>query len=98
MEVPTTVDTKPAGQQDELIALEATQELPGCEHHWVIERPAGPISKGACRNCGEERDFLNYIEGGWGGDVSLEQLSGGSRLPSSIDVSSRDRGKFEDDA
>ncbi len=97
MEGPTTVDAKQSNQ-DELVALEATQELPGCQHHWVIDRPAGPVSKGVCRSCGEERDFLNYIEGGWGGDVSLEQLSGGSRLPSSIDVSSRDRGKFEDDA
>ena len=98
MEVPTTVDTKQSGQQDELLALEATQELSGCQHHWLIERPAGPVSKGTCRSCGEARDFLNYIEGGWGGDVSLEQLSGGSRLPSNIDVAARDRGKFEEDA
>ena len=97
MEVPTTVDTKQANQ-DELLASEATQELSGCQHHWVMDRPAGPVSKGACRSCGEERDFLNYIEGGWGGDVSLEQLSGGSRLPSNIDVSRREEGKFEDDA
>ncbi len=97
MEVPRTVDTKQANQ-DELLGLDATNELSGCQHHWVIERPAGPVSKGECRSCGEKRDFLNYIEGGWGGDVSLEQLSGGSRLPSNIDVSRPDGGKFEDDA
>ena len=98
MEVPTTVDTKQS-DQDKLPALEATQELSGCQHHWVIDRPAGPVSRGECRSCGEERDFLNYIEGGWGGgDVSLEQLSGSSRIPSNIDVVGRDGGKFEDDA
>ena len=57
-------------------------EQPACLHHWIIEKPSGPTSKGACRECGEERDFQNYIEGSsWRYDVSLEQLSGGSRLP-----------------
>ena len=43
-------------------ALEATQERSGCQHHWVLDSPAGPVSKGACRSCGEERDFPNHIE------------------------------------
>ena len=43
-------------------ALEAPQERSGCQHHWVLDSPAGPVSKGACRSCGEERDFPNYIE------------------------------------
>ena len=61
MEVPTTMDTKLA-DQDELLALEATQDRSGCQHHWVIDSPAGPVSKGACRSCGEERNFPNYIK------------------------------------
>ena len=44
---------------------EATQEGSGCQHHWVIGRPAGPVSKGLCRRCGEERDFPSYNEGDW---------------------------------
>ena len=60
-----------------------TVEAPTCQHRWMIEMPAGPSSKGVCRTCGDERQFMNYIEGSsWGYDVSLEQLSGGSRLPS----------------
>ena len=51
--------------QDELLLLEATQERSGCQHHWMVDRPAGPVSTGACRSCGEERDFPNYIEGRW---------------------------------
>ncbi len=51
--------------QDELLLLEATQEGSGCQHHWVIDPPDGPVSKGTCRSCGEERDFPNYIEGRW---------------------------------
>ena len=26
-----------------------------CAHHWIIETPDGPISKGQCQLCGEER-------------------------------------------
>ncbi len=38
-----------------------------CPHHWVIETANGPISKGKCRLCGEEREFNNSVEtwGGW---------------------------------
>ncbi len=61
MEVPTTMDRKLA-DQDELLALEATEERSGCKHHWVIDSPAGPFSKGACLSCGEERNFPNYIK------------------------------------
>lgn len=37
------------------------QALPvsNCAHHWVIESPAGPVSRGQCKRCGEEREFLN---------------------------------------
>ena len=56
------MDTKQADQH-ELSALLATQERPACQHYWVLDSPAGPISTGACRSCGEERDFPNYIQG-----------------------------------
>jgi len=38
-----------------------------CPHHWIIERAAGPASKGKCRMCGAEREFDNSVEtwGGW---------------------------------
>ena len=58
-------------------------EASACRHQWLVDAPAGPSSKGVCRTCGEERHFQNYIEGSaWGYDVSLEDLSGGSRYPS----------------
>lgn len=31
-----------------------------CAHHWDIETPAGPTSRGRCRHCGLEREFVNY--------------------------------------
>ena len=68
-------------------ALAETRPLEGpvCHHEWVIASPNGPSSTGTCRLCKEKREFLNYIEGSsWGYDVSLEQLSGGSRLPTGI--------------
>ncbi len=71
-----TIDREGAGGGTDLL------EAPTCKHQWVIDSPAGPSSKGVCRSCGEQRDFLNYIEGSsWGYDISLEQLSGGSRIP-----------------
>lgn len=32
-----------------------------CTHHWVIEPPEGPISRGVCKKCGEEKEFNNYF-------------------------------------
>lgn len=33
--------------------------LPVCTHHWIIDSPIGPISKGVCKICGEQREFCN---------------------------------------
>ena len=33
-----------------------------CRHHWLIETPEGPTSRGICRLCGEERVFENDFE------------------------------------
>jgi hypothetical protein len=30
-----------------------------CTHFWVIERPLGPTSKGACKYCGAVKEFVN---------------------------------------
>ena len=56
---------------------EATQERSECQHHWLVDPPAGPVSTGACRSCGEERDFPNYIEGRFNNarnNILVEQL------------------------
>ena len=62
------MDTKQA-DEDERLASEATQKRSGCQHHWVIDPPEGPASKGVCRSCGEERDFPNAPEGRHGAYV-----------------------------
>ena len=33
-----------------------------CAHHWVIDVPNGPISKGTCQRCGHVREFQNSAE------------------------------------
>jgi len=33
-----------------------------CRHHWLIEDPAGPVSRGVCKHCGAVREFKNYVE------------------------------------
>jgi len=30
-----------------------------CRHYWNIEAADGPTSRGVCKVCGEEREFLN---------------------------------------
>lgn len=30
-----------------------------CKHYWKIEPARGTTSKGKCKYCGEEREFLN---------------------------------------
>jgi len=30
-----------------------------CRHYWLIESPNGPSSRGVCKFCGMEREFLN---------------------------------------
>ena len=48
-------------------SLNAVAEKPvttaTCRHHWIIETPTGPVSKGVCKLCGEERDFENIFYG-----------------------------------
>ena len=51
-------------------ALKPLQE-DGCRHYWMIESPKGGITKGACKYCGEVKEFSGY--GLWTkGDISLE--------------------------
>lgn len=57
-----------------------------CAHHWIIDSPIGPMSRGICQFCREVREFKNYLENSYwdDGDVSLDQVSSGSRYPASI--------------
>lgn len=32
-----------------------------CKHHWLIEPPDGPTSKGVCKLCGETKVFDNIL-------------------------------------
>ena len=56
----------------------ALERKAACQHHWMIPTPAGPVSIGTCRSCGEEREFQNYIEGG-GGWSPTRRSRGGAR-------------------
>ena len=43
--------------------IESTEVLESdCNHHWVIESPNGPTSRGCCRACGEIREFKNSVQ------------------------------------
>jgi hypothetical protein len=58
-----------------------SQENLGCVHYWIIDIPAGPVSRGKCRLCGESREFRNYLEtaSGWDDDRITSQASAAGR-------------------
>lgn len=61
--------------------------LPACCHHWVIQPAIGPVSQGECRNCGEIREFKNYVEASsWGDEKAPDRaLSPAGALASQFD-------------
>ena len=44
-----------------------------CAHHWIIETSKGPVSKGRCKLCGEEKKFNNSTEDSVTGWISQLQ-------------------------
>ncbi len=30
-------------------------------HHWLIDEPHGPVSRGFCKSCGKSREFYNFF-------------------------------------
>ena len=44
------------------------------QHHWLLDSPAGPVSKAGCRSCGQDDDFPNYVEDGSGWSPRVEIL------------------------
>lgn len=52
----------------EPVPVDNGQASPGaeCRHHWDIEPPNGPTSRGICRHCGDEQEFSNTLPAlGW---------------------------------
>ena len=51
-------------------AREVQKTKAQCSHHWIIEIAQGPTSKGVCKYCGEEKEFLNsWQDSLWEGDI-----------------------------
>lgn len=38
------------------------EQSAACMHHWIIQPASGPVSEGACQNCGEVKEFKNYVQ------------------------------------
>ena len=53
----------------------ATEDnVPSCQHHWIIQESDGPMSQGICRACGELKQFKNYLATShWGDSVSRNE-------------------------
>ena len=49
-----------------------------CAHHWIIETADGPVSKGECQLCGEEREFsksAGFMATNWNSDPAISRAS-----------------------
>lgn len=46
---------------DEVLAIVEEEEADH-GHHWLIESPNGPTSRGTCQVCGVIREFKNSIQ------------------------------------
>ena len=46
------------GKSEEVFTEESPKQ---CVHHWIIAPAYGPVSKGTCKICGQEKEFLNSI-------------------------------------
>ena len=58
-------------QQVSRPTADSRHEREGCPHHWLIETPVGPVSKGLCRLCGQRKEFKNYVEASpWGEEAA----------------------------
>lgn len=56
------------------------QRTPPCCHYWVIEPAEGPFSNGACKICGQQKQFKNYVEVPTWGDERLARARNPRRL------------------
>ena len=53
-----------------------------CRHYWVIEDVGGPTSRGVCKFCGAEKEFLNS----WPDSRTKEQNNRVFELPKLLEV------------
>src|SRR5581483_6377244 len=40
------------------------EEAPVCQHHWLIDTPAGSVTRGVCRKCGAIKEYPSAWNGG----------------------------------
>ncbi len=60
-----------------------------CAHHWVIDTPAGPLSKGRCKLCGLDREFRNSPDNAfyWEDDASRKAAAASGVSTTAVAVS-----------
>lgn len=60
-----------SGHKEHEIETAPEEQKTKCSHYWIIETAHGPTSKGVCKYCGEEKEFLNaWQDSLWEGDLS----------------------------
>ena len=47
-----------------------------CVHHWLIETPDGPVSKGVCKYCGVVRYFDNTLQDKYSAESTPREMMG----------------------
>lgn len=69
----TTITHKSKSLKKHLLTNAHIQALPCPPHHWIIESANGPLSRGYCRNCNEQKKFENSVaQFTWAGRLQKE--------------------------
>ena len=67
--------------EEQVAALDGSgEDIPQCNHHWVIQDGDGPKSAGVCRLCGALKEFRNYLEASYWGEEKNKSDSRASLL------------------
>lgn len=71
--------------QGKVAVAQKPQAAGVCRHYWLIDTPSGPVSRGVCKLCGEEREFKNYLDTPYrDDDLSLDQVSTGAQFRDAV--------------
>lgn len=61
-------------KQTQKIAERPAMQAGDCQHHWLIDPAAGPVSLGVCKHCGRTKEFRNSLSD-WAPDLRWQDKS-----------------------
>ena len=79
--------------------MQEIQERPAeshCIHHWLIETPDGPVSKGICKYCKAEKYFNNELHDKYSAERQVRAVARPAYI-SEDDIADEEQGNEENE-